>query len=262
MPTQYASRPSPRPFIPTRNHLPHGIGRPNLRQPMPTAPPAFMATSQPVYQPSGSRCKPSRQNIDKDKLRWDPIPITYIEPFPKLVEIDHIEPVHLAPLKPPFPRWYNANVRCDYHAGNPGHSTENCNALKREVQSLIKDGKLKFEESDEPVGVEDLFEAKAEMIRQEEKAPKEVGSGKSAISRDEVSIAKDKRSEASGSLTTEGSKERLCKPNKEEEKKTFQHMMRELELMLKDQKEYSTALREEYHWQTLGQGQTSKSDDV
>ena len=31
VPTQYVSRPSPRPFIPTTNHLPHGIGHPNLR---------------------------------------------------------------------------------------------------------------------------------------------------------------------------------------------------------------------------------------
>ena len=45
------------------------------------------------------------------------------------------------------------------------------------------------------------------MIRQEEKASKEVGSGKTVISRDEVSIPKDKRGEASGLLTTEGSKE-------------------------------------------------------
>ena len=54
------------------------------------------------------------------------------------------------------------------------------------------------------------------------------------IPRDEVSIAKDKKGEASGSLTTEGSKERLCKPSKEEEKKTLQHMIRELKLMLKE----------------------------
>ena len=47
---------------------------------------------------------------------------------------------------------------------------KNCTTLKREVQSLSKDGKLKFEESDGPVGVRDLFEAKVEMIRQEEKA--------------------------------------------------------------------------------------------
>ena len=48
VPTQYASRLSPQPFIPTTNHLPHGIGCPNLWQPMPTAPPTFVATSQPV----------------------------------------------------------------------------------------------------------------------------------------------------------------------------------------------------------------------
>ena len=83
-----------------------------------------------------------------------------------------------------------------------------------------------------------------------------------AIPRDEVSIAKDKRGETSGSLTTEGSKEQLCKPNKEEEKKMLQHMIRELELMLKEQKKYSVMLREEYHQQNLGQGQTSVNDDA
>ena len=81
----------------------------------------------------------------------------------------------MAPLRPPFPRWYNAYTRCDYHAGNLGHSTKNCNALKREVQSLIKDGKLKFKKSDGPVGVEDLFEAKVEMIREEEKSQEKQG---------------------------------------------------------------------------------------
>ena len=72
---------------------------------------------------------------------------------------------------------------------------------------MINDGKLKFEKSDGPAKVEDPSMAKVEMPRQGKKAPREVGSGKVAISRDKVSIAKDKRSEASGSLTTEGSKE-------------------------------------------------------
>ena len=65
---------------------------------------------------------------------------------------------------------------------------------------------MKFEESNGPAEVEYLFEAKAEMIRQEENAPREAGSGKTVIPRDEVSIAKDKRGEVS-SLTTEGLKE-------------------------------------------------------
>ena len=48
VPTQYASRPSPRPFIPTTNHLLHGIGHPDLRQPMPIALLAFVITSRPA----------------------------------------------------------------------------------------------------------------------------------------------------------------------------------------------------------------------
>ena len=53
--------------------------------------------------------------------------------------------------------------------------------LKHKVQDLINLGKLKFEESNGLVRVEDQFEAKAEMIRQEEKSPMEAGSWKVAI---------------------------------------------------------------------------------
>ena len=145
--------------------------------------------------------------------------------FPKLVEIGHIKPIHLAPLRPPFLRWYDAHARCNYHAGNPGHSTKNCTALKHQVQDLIKLGKLKFEESNEPVGVEDLFGAKAETTRQEEKTPREIGSRKAAMRRDKVSISKVGRGEAKCSSTTEGSKERLCDLNREEKNKTLYHMI-------------------------------------
>ena len=77
----------PRPFVQTTSHLLRGINRPNLRQSMPTAPSVFMATYQPADQSSGSRGKHCGQKINKDKPRWDPIPITYTELFPKLVEI-------------------------------------------------------------------------------------------------------------------------------------------------------------------------------
>ena len=70
-------------------------------------------------------------------------------------------------LRPPFSRWYDVNVRCAYHAEIPGHSTENCNAFKYKVRDLIKDGKLKFEESDGPTEVEDPSRAKVEIARQE-----------------------------------------------------------------------------------------------
>ena len=83
VPTQYASRPSPRSYILTMSHLPYGIGRLNLRQPMPTALLAFMTTSQTVDQPSGSRGKYNEQKTGK--IQWDPIPMTYIKLYPKLV---------------------------------------------------------------------------------------------------------------------------------------------------------------------------------
>ena len=89
--------------------------------------------------------------------------------------------VRLVPLRPPFSRWYNDNVQCDYHAGNPDHSTKNYSALKYKVQDLIKLGKLKFEESNGSIKVEDLSRAKAKMIRQEEKAPREENFGKAAM---------------------------------------------------------------------------------
>ena len=63
------------------------------------------------------------------------------------------------------------------------------------------------------------------MIRQEEKAPKEVGSGKMVIPTDEVPIAKVEKNEANCLSTTEGSKERLGKSNGEEEKKTVQDLV-------------------------------------
>ena len=94
----------PRPFVQTTSYLPRRTDHPNLRQPRPTAPPTFMATSRPVDRSNGSKGKPSGQKIEKDKSRWDPIPITYTELFPKLVKIGHIEPVQLAPLRPSFPR--------------------------------------------------------------------------------------------------------------------------------------------------------------
>ena len=79
---------------------------------------------------------------------------------------------------------------------------ENYSSLKHEVQSLIKEGKLKFEESDGPVGVKDPFRAKRKMRRQEKEALREVSSRKATMPRDKVLVAKIKKSEAGCSMTT------------------------------------------------------------
>ena len=61
---------------------------------------------------------------------------------------------------------------------------------------MIKDGKLKFEESERPVGVEDPSRAKTKMRKQEKEAPREASSGKATIPRDKVPVVKIKKSEA------------------------------------------------------------------
>ena len=53
-------------------------------------------------------------------------------------------------MQPLYLIWYNENIRCDYHSGNRGHSTEDCTTLKRRVHYLIKAGALAFDDEDVP----------------------------------------------------------------------------------------------------------------
>jgi len=49
----------------------------------------------------------------------------------------------------PFPKSCNPSMTCAYHGGTPGHSVEQCIALKHKVQILIEARWLMFQE-DEP----------------------------------------------------------------------------------------------------------------
>ena len=96
----------------------------------------------------------------------------------------------MAPLRPPFPRWYNAHTRCDYHGKNPSHPTKNCITLKHKVQDLINNRKLTFEELNGPAEVEDLSRTKVEMARQEKETPREASPEKAAMPKEKVPIAR------------------------------------------------------------------------
>ena len=149
-------------------------------------------------------------------------------------------------LRRPFPRWYNAHTRCDYHARNLGHSIENCTALKHKIQDLINDGKLKFEDLDRLAEVEDSPRTNVEMKKQKKETPKKANFEKATMPKEKVPIAK-----AGSSSTTEKSKERSCEPNGEEEKRVLQDLVRNLERILNEQNEYITTLRGEHNGQNL-----------
>ena len=76
--------------------------------------------------------------------------MTYIDLYTKLDQLDSLVLMDIPPMQSPYPRWYNENVRCDYHSGNRGHSTEDCTTLKRRVHDLIKVGALAFNDKDVP----------------------------------------------------------------------------------------------------------------
>ena len=110
-------------------------------------PPTQVLTSQPLGQ---SNNNVRRARPEQEKFKPNPIPITYTKLYPKLVQGGLLSPVNIPSLQPPYPRWYNENVHCDYHSGNKGHSTENCTTLKRRVQNLIQKRELTFEDEDIP----------------------------------------------------------------------------------------------------------------
>jgi len=83
--------------------------------------------------------------------------MSYTELLPKLIQSSLVVPVSMKPLEPPFPKGYDPNARCDYHAGVIGHSTKNCRALKFKVQNLINAKWLSFTDDSPNVGSNPLL---------------------------------------------------------------------------------------------------------
>ena len=79
---------------------------------------------------------------------------------------------------------------------------------------------------------------------------------------DRVPIAKIEKSEAGHSQTTKGSKEQMCEPIEEEEKRALQDLVRNLEPMLDNQDKYITTLIEEHDSRTLKRRRTLESNDA
>ncbi|KAI5421933.1 hypothetical protein KIW84_045399 [Lathyrus oleraceus] len=64
-----------------------------------------------------------------------------------LPNLQHLQLVQLRTLAPPvgrLPVGYDANARCNFHSGAPGHTIENCKAFKHVVQDLIDSKAINF----------------------------------------------------------------------------------------------------------------------
>ena len=77
---------------------------------------------------------------------YHPLPMSYTELLPILIQNYGISTIPARPRRPPYPNKYDVNAKCEYHGGVGGHSVENCKALKDKVQSLIYADPIKFRE--------------------------------------------------------------------------------------------------------------------
>jgi len=76
-----------------------------------------------------------RNNQGERTMKFTPIPMTYTELLPDLLKSALVAICPARTIQPPYPRFYDANAKCEYHSGEIGHSTENCRAFKYKVQS-------------------------------------------------------------------------------------------------------------------------------
>ena len=110
------------------------------RPPVPNSQPNSSRNNYPTNNQANNNSRPRRPQRPPIK----PILVTYTELLPKLIQHQLLAYVPTTPMEPPYPRWYDANANCDYHYGVKGHSTENCMALKNQVQNLKNAGYVNF----------------------------------------------------------------------------------------------------------------------
>ncbi|OMO68096.1 hypothetical protein CCACVL1_20079 [Corchorus capsularis] len=123
---------------PSSFNQPQPYHQPSFRSNTSFRPPTHKAKPQPRFQTLSQPPSPERETIELTDLI--PIPCTYTELFPALVQQGLIAFLPFSrPMKNPGPS-YNVNAYCAYHSGTQGHSTENCLRLKEEVQRLIIEG--------------------------------------------------------------------------------------------------------------------------
>ncbi|XP_016711538.2 uncharacterized protein [Gossypium hirsutum] len=135
-----------------------------------------ITVSQPKVAVDGQQGSQRQESGTRhERMQFTPISVTYRELYQSLYDTHAIAPFHLKPLQPPYPKWYDANVRCEYYVGIAGHSIENCTGFKKAVERLIKMGVVKFDSTpntENPLpnhdnqGVNAISEASERMMKE------------------------------------------------------------------------------------------------
>jgi len=155
MPYPYIAAASQHPYPqPNQPRMPFHLPFPTQSQvPLGTLP---QQTPRQNSNPPTDRQRPPN-NQDRKPVQFDPIPMSYTDLFRHLQQNSLISPRSMKPLEPPFPRWYDPDAKCEFHAGAMGHTTESCRGLKYVVQDLINAKWLNFKKDGPNVGSNPLL---------------------------------------------------------------------------------------------------------
>ncbi|XP_050914741.1 uncharacterized protein LOC127129632 [Lathyrus oleraceus] len=117
-------------------------------QQQPFAIPVQTQQQQQQYQQQPQRQQPQyqqqQQRMRRPERRFDTVPMPYSHILPNLLRGSLVQLRELGPPATVLPPGYDANARCEFNSGAPGHSIENCKALKYKVQELIDSKAITF----------------------------------------------------------------------------------------------------------------------
>ncbi|XP_030518944.2 uncharacterized protein LOC115732442 [Rhodamnia argentea] len=108
------------------------------------APKATMATQQTVnygHENQRQQFRPKRQ--------FTPLPGTPSQVLAILRKKNLLTSDPQRPNYASFPK-YDPTKKCDYHSGEPGHSTDDCMVLKNRIQDLLETGAFAFQSAGQP----------------------------------------------------------------------------------------------------------------
>uniref|UniRef100_A0A2N9HU73 Retrotransposon gag domain-containing protein n=1 Tax=Fagus sylvatica TaxID=28930 RepID=A0A2N9HU73_FAGSY len=94
-----------------------------------------------------SRNLSSSAKLKSELRKFCTLPMPMDELYPRLLEKRLISPVF---LKQSPHLLHDSSKKCEFHFGRPGHSLEDCHALKNKVQDLVDHGILRINEGSTP----------------------------------------------------------------------------------------------------------------
>ncbi|XP_058729077.1 uncharacterized protein LOC131601309 [Vicia villosa] len=103
----------------------------------------YVAAVAPV-QVQVPQSQVANQNQNRGRTTYDPIPMTYTELYPALVQKGLITTRAMPPPRNPPSRGFRPDLHCEFHQGGAGHDLEGCYALKALVQELVRAKMLSF----------------------------------------------------------------------------------------------------------------------